>query len=77
MLLPRNKKPFPLFLRNFQLPELSRPDSGPLRKRKWFSNWSYNPRNNQISNHLECLSRLIEEYSILSLSGTPGKWDFH
>ena len=34
-----------------------------LRKRKWFLNCSYNPHKNQISNHLECLNRLIDEYS--------------
>ena len=32
-----------------------------LRKRKWFLNCSYNPHKNQISNHLECLNRLINE----------------
>ena len=34
-----------------------------LRKRKWFLNCSYNPHQNLISNHLECLNRLIDEYS--------------
>ena len=34
-----------------------------LRKRKWFLNCSYNPRKNQLSNHLECLNRLIAEYN--------------
>ena len=34
-----------------------------LRKRKWLLNWSYNPHKNQISNHLECLNRLIDEYN--------------
>ena len=34
-----------------------------LRKRKWFLNCSYNPHKNQISNHLECLNRLIDEYN--------------
>ena len=32
-----------------------------LKKRKWFLNCSYNPHKNQISNHLECLNRLINE----------------
>ena len=34
-----------------------------LRKRKWFLNCSYNPNQNSISNHLECLNRLIDEHS--------------
>ena len=34
-----------------------------LRKRKWFLNCSYNPNQNSISNHLECLNSLIDEYS--------------
>ena len=34
-----------------------------LRKRKWFLNCSYNPHQNLISNHLECLNRLIGEHS--------------
>ena len=34
-----------------------------LRKRKWFLNCSYNPHKNQISKHLECLNRLIDEYN--------------
>ena len=34
-----------------------------LRKRKWFLNCSYNPNQNSISNHLECLNRLIDENS--------------
>ena len=34
-----------------------------LRKRKWFLNCSYNPHQNLISNHLECLNRLIDEHS--------------
>ena len=34
-----------------------------LRKRKWFLNCSYNPHKNQISNHLEYLNRLIDEYN--------------
>ena len=33
-----------------------------LRKRKWFLNCSYNPHQNLISNHLECLNRLIDEH---------------
>ena len=33
-----------------------------LRKRKWFLN-CYNPHKNQISNHLEWLNRLIDEYN--------------
>ena len=33
-----------------------------LRKRKWFLNCSYNPNQNSISNHLECLNRLIDEH---------------
>ena len=34
-----------------------------LRKRKWFLNCSYNAHQNQISNHLECLNRLIDKHS--------------
>ena len=34
-----------------------------LRKRKWFLNCSYNHHQNSISNHLECLNRLIDEHS--------------
>ena len=34
-----------------------------LRKRKWFINGSYNPNKSFISNHLECLHRIIHEYS--------------
>ena len=34
-----------------------------LRKRKWFINGSFNPNKNFISNHLECLNRIIDEYS--------------
>ena len=34
-----------------------------LRKRKWFLNCSYNPNQNSISNHLECLNRVIDEHS--------------
>ena len=34
-----------------------------LRKRKWFLNCSYNPHQNLISNHLECLNRFIDEHS--------------
>ena len=34
-----------------------------LRKRKWFLSCSYNPHQNLISNHLECLIRLIDEHS--------------
>ena len=34
-----------------------------LRKGKWFLNYSYNPHQNLISNHLECLNRLIDEHS--------------
>ena len=33
-----------------------------LRKRKWFLNCSYNPHQNFISNHLECLNRLTDEH---------------
>ena len=33
-----------------------------LRKRKWFLNYSYKPHQNFISNHLECLYRLIHEH---------------
>ena len=32
-----------------------------LRKRKWFLNCSYNPNKNLISNHLECLNRIMDE----------------
>ena len=34
-----------------------------LRKRKWFLNCTYNPHQNLISNHLECLNRLIDKHS--------------
>ena len=34
-----------------------------VRKRKCFLNCSYNPHQNLISNHLQCLSRLIDEHS--------------
>ena len=34
-----------------------------LRKSKCFLNCSYNPHQNLISNHLECLNRLVDEYS--------------
>ena len=34
-----------------------------LRKRKWFINGSFNPNKNFISNHLESLNRIIDEYS--------------
>ena len=33
------------------------------RKRKWFLNCSYNPHQKSISNHLECLNRLIDKHS--------------
>ena len=32
-----------------------------ISKWKWFLNCSYNPHQNVISNHLECLNRLIDE----------------
>ena len=35
-----------------------------LKKRKWFLNGSYNPNKNQISHHLECLNRILDEYNI-------------
>ena len=34
-----------------------------LKKRKWFLNGSYSPNKNQISHHLECLNRILDEYS--------------
>ena len=34
-----------------------------LRKRKWFLNCSYNPNENLISNHLECLNGIMDEFS--------------
>ena len=34
-----------------------------LRKRKWFLNYSCNPNKNLISNHLECLNRIMDEFS--------------
>ena len=34
-----------------------------LRKRKWFLNCSYNLNKNLISNHLECLNRIMDEFS--------------
>ena len=36
-----------------------------LRKRKWFINGSCNPNKSFLSNHLECLNRIINEYSNL------------
>ena len=36
-----------------------------LRKRKWFINGSYNPNKSFLSNHLECLNCIIDEYSKL------------
>ena len=34
-----------------------------LRKKKWFLNCFYNPNKNLISNHLECLNRIMDEFS--------------
>ena len=34
-----------------------------LRKKKWFVNGSCNPNKSFVSNHLECLNRIIDEYS--------------
>ena len=34
-----------------------------LRKRKWFLNCSYNPNKNLLSNHLEYLNRIMDEFS--------------
>ena len=34
-----------------------------LRKRKWFINSSYDPSKSFISNHIECLNRIIDEYN--------------
>ena len=34
-----------------------------LRKRKWFINGSCSPNKSFISNHVECLNRIIDEYS--------------
>ena len=34
-----------------------------LRKRKWFLNCSYNSNKNLLSNHLECLNRIMDEFS--------------
>ena len=34
-----------------------------LRKRKWFLNCFYNPNKNVISNQLECLNRIMDEFS--------------
>ena len=34
-----------------------------LRKKKWFLDSLYNPHQNLISNHLECLNRLIDKHS--------------
>ena len=36
-----------------------------LRKRKWFINGLYNPKKSFLSNHLECLNHIIDEYSKL------------
>ena len=34
-----------------------------LRKRMWFLNCSYKPNKKFISNHLECLNRIMDEFS--------------
>ena len=34
-----------------------------IRKKKWFLNCSYNPNKKLISNHLECLNRIMDEFS--------------
>ena len=34
-----------------------------LRKKKWFLNCFYNPNKNLISNRLECLNRIMDEFS--------------
>ena len=34
-----------------------------LRKRKWFINGSYNPSKSFVTNHTECLNRIIDECS--------------
>ena len=34
-----------------------------LWKNKWFLNESYNPNENEITQHLECLNHLLEKYS--------------
>ena len=39
-----------------------------LRKRKWFLNCSYNPNKNRISNHLECLNRIMDD-NVIFLGG--------
>ena len=36
-----------------------------LRKSKWFIKGSYNPNKSFLSNHFECLNRIIDEYSKL------------
>ena len=36
-----------------------------LRKTKWFINGSFNPNKSFLSNHVECLNRIIDEYSKL------------
>ena len=36
-----------------------------LRKRKWFINGLYSPNKSFLSNHLECLNCIIDEYSKL------------
>ena len=36
-----------------------------LWKKKWFINGSYNSNKSFLSNHLECLNRIIDEYSKL------------
>ena len=36
-----------------------------LRKKKWFINGSYSPNKSFLSNHLECLNCIIDEYSKL------------
>ena len=45
-----------------------------LRKRKWFINGSNNPNKNFLSNYLECLNRIIDEYSKMYQNLL---WDFN
>ena len=34
-----------------------------LKKGKWFLNGSYNPNKDQISHHLKCFNRILDEYN--------------
>ena len=47
-----------------------------LMKRKWFLNGAYNPNKNFISNHLECLNPITDEYN-KTYQSFLFYWDFN